>query len=190
MHADEADAQLVVATLGWLDGFVISQNLCPFAMGVRKQTRCLVCRGDAYEAASVVSLELASLRAVDPVEPATTLLILPSFADFADLIEFQGEMEVLAAADDTALPIQLLAFHPDATFSDNPADAADFSMRSPYPMLHLLRDSDVVEAEEQWASQHAPAEPPSIQDRNAAFLRGLGYDAVAQASAWARSVGT
>ena len=64
----------------------------------------------------------------------------------------------------------------DAEFGDCDNDAADLSMQSPLPMLHLLRDVDVQAAEERWAQLHAPDSPPSIQERNAAYLRGLGYD--------------
>ena len=69
----------------------------------------------------------------------------------------------------------MLAFHPEAEF-ELEGDPADVSMQSPFPMLHLLRDADVAAAEQTWAERHAPNEPPSIQERNAAFFRGLGLE--------------
>ena len=56
-------------------------------------------------------------------------------------------------------------------------------MRSPHPLLHLLRDADVEAAEMFWAARHAPDEPPGIQERNAAYLRGMGWSAAAAAAA-------
>ena len=54
-------------------------------------------------------------------------------------------------------------------------DAFDFSTRSPVPMLHLLRQADVDAGEEQWFSQGGLP----IQERNAAYLRGIGYEQAA-----------
>ena len=116
-------------------------------------------------------------------KPATTLLILPDLANsFEDLMYLQEAESQKLEEDGSQLVIQLLAFHPLAIFGEMPNDAADLSMQSPYPILHLLRDSDVSAAEEQWERQHAPAIAPSIQERNAAMLRGMGYEAAAAES--------
>ena len=49
------------------------------------------------------------------------------------------------------------------------------------PLLHLLRDADVEHAEELWIATHGA--PPAIQERNAAYLRGLGFAAASAAAA-------
>jgi hypothetical protein len=184
LRDERTDEELVDETRGWLDDFIIRHQICPFAAGVRKETRILVERGDPASAARVVAAELEALQSVDPAVPATTLLLLPAFDAFEDLMSFQAEMEVCHAG---APEVQLLAFHPAATFGESAHDPADLSMRSPHPMLHLLRDSDVEAAEGSWLEQHAPAPAPSIQERNAALLRGIGYaSASAQAAAAVR----
>ena len=180
------DAALAQQTLRWLDKVVIAHNLCPFAAASRMATKAVVCGEVGDPAMTVLQEEVKLLRAVELDARATTLLILPAYHDFATMMEFRDEAEdALAKADgdhDTAdnRPIQLLAFHPDAAFEDQ-LDPADFSLRSPHPMIHLLRDSDVEGAEASWALRHHPEEPPSIQERNAAYLRGLGVDAVSKA---------
>ena len=123
--------------------------------------------------------EVRALRAVDQQQSATTLLVLPEFHEFADLMHLQEieSMRLDAESQAGAAAIQLLAFHPRAEFGLR--DPADLSMRSPHPLLHLLRDADVEAAEESWARMHAPSEPPGIQERNAALLRGLGFEAAA-----------
>jgi len=64
-------------------------------------------------------------------------------------------------------------FHPEAVFSDAPgADAADYATRSPFPMLHLLRDQDVSRAETSWQGAHIPS-------ANADRLRGAGVGMLA-----------
>ena len=132
----------------------------------------------------------ASSQYTPPTQPATTLLVLPAIGGFAELVDFQTEMEERheSSRSPDSARIQLLAFHPDASFGDDEGeedaaewagDPADWSMRSPMPMLHLLRDADVVAAEASWERRHAPAAPPGIQERNAAYLRGLGWERVA-----------
>ena len=180
--ASTTDAAVVSSTLRWVDGWIIKRQLCPFAAAVRPQTRTVVCRGREAEAAAVLQDEVRALRSVDEQKPATTLLVLPDFHDFADLMHLQEieSMKLDAESDASgAAAIQLLAFHPRAEFGDDARDPADLSMRSPHPMLHLLRDADVEAAEESWARMHAPSEPPGIQERNAALLRGLGFEAAA-----------
>ena len=180
--ASSSDDELIRATLSWLDGFVIKLNLCPFAAAYRKETRVVVDRSvDASIA--VLSAELARLRSVPPHKPATTLVLLPRLSEFQDLMAAQAAAEELADADAGAVassavaPVQVLAFHPHAAYGDVTLDAADFSTRSPVPMLHLLRDADVEKAEHSWAAQHAPHSAPGIQERNQALLRGRGYEA-------------
>jgi len=59
-------------------------------------------------------------------------------------------------------------------FSDNTTDAvdpADYTGRSPHPVLHLLRQSDVDAADESWFDK-GPGD--DIRARNAALLRGMG----------------
>jgi hypothetical protein len=179
-----SDSAVVTATLRWLDGWIIKRSLCPFAAAARSHTKTVVCRGGAKEASVAVGVEVASLRNAPVESPATTLLILPDLADsFEDLMYLQeAESQKLEEEDGSQPVIQLLAFHPLAEFGEMPNDAADLSMQSPYPILHLLRDSDVGAAEEQWERQHAPAVAPSIQERNAAMLRGMGYEAAAAES--------
>ena len=77
--SSDDDAKLIADTYDWLDGFVIKHNLCPFASGVRSQTRTVVCRDDALD---FVANEAKLLRAVDANQPATTLVCLPLFGEF------------------------------------------------------------------------------------------------------------
>ena len=61
-----------------------------------------------------------------------------------------------------------------SSFSDPTTDAvdpADYTGRSPHPVLHLLRQSDVDAADESWF-ERGPGD--DIRARNAALLRGMG----------------
>ena len=68
-----------------------------------------------------------------------------------------------------AAHVQVVPFHPAATYSEAPGlDAADFATRSPVPLLHLLRQSDVE------AAEAAHPDSGGIATQNAARLRGEG----------------
>lgn len=157
----------------------MQHNLCPFARPVRDAIRTVVCDGDEAVTTQVLSTELQHLRAVDSSSEATTLIILTgaTFASFESLMSYLPDAQALAdatqAGEDDA--VQLLPFHPDASYSeDGVHDPADFSTRSPLPLLHLLREADVAKAEEAWVAGAEGAN--TIQERNAAYLRGLGYE--------------
>ena len=67
--------------------------------------------------------------------------------------------------------IQIASFHPDYRFADTDADAVEnCSNRSPYPILHLLRESSVAQA------TASMADTDSIYRRNIETLRTLGAD--------------
>ena len=182
---EDDDELLVEQTLRWLDNWVIRHNLCPFASGVRGHIRTIVCRDERV--LDLIADEATRLRAIDASEPATTLVLLPAFAHFPELMGLQEEAEARVRANAHGdAHIQLLAFHPAAEFDDSINDPADLALRSPHPLLHLLRDSDVTAAEEHWIATHGA--PPTVQERNAAYLRGLGWQAASDAVG--RSSGT
>lgn len=162
-------------TTRWLDRWIIHRSLCPFAAGVRSHTKTVLAQGS--DAPAVIAAEVHELAQVDADSPATTLIVLPDYEAFADLMHLQEQETLRLEAQAAEPPVQLIAFHPDAAFGEMEDDPADLSMRSPYPMLHLLRNTDVEAAEEEWIRQHAPADAPSIQEKNAAYLRGLGFEA-------------
>ena len=58
--------------------------------------------------------------------------------------------------------------HPPAP----PVDPADFTGRSPHPVLHLLRRCDVSAADEAWYGERGPG--TDIRAANAAALRAKG----------------
>jgi len=67
--------------------------------------------------------------------------------------------------------LQVASFHPDYRFADSdPDDIANFTNRSPYPTLHLLREDSVARA------VAAFPDPEVIVERNIETLRSLGHE--------------
>lgn len=159
----------------WLTQAVIGLNLCPFAKAVhvKNQVRYVVSDATEPEALLVQLLdELAHLRDADPAEVETTLLIHPqALTDFLDFNDFLGVAD--AAVEDMELDgeIQVASFHPDYQFDGTaPDDIDNFSNRSPYPTLHLLRESSIEQAVE------AFPDAGDIYETNIETLRKLGHE--------------
>lgn len=174
MDAAEAE-EIVVATRTWLERAVIGLNLCPFAKAVHlgERIRYAVSVADTPDElrADLVD-ELQTLAEADPGEIETTLLIHPRvFDDFLDYNDF------LEVADDTLEEldlvgeIQVASFHPRYQFAGTePDDIENYTNRSPYPMLHLLRESSVD------AAVAAFPDTEQIYERNIETMRSLGHE--------------
>jgi hypothetical protein len=152
---------------------VIGLNLCPFAGPVfgQKRIRYLVCRAvSESELLDALAAELEFLRMADPGVIETTLVIHPDvLGDFFDFNQFLGEADALLRRVQLEGILQIASFHPQYCFAGAAADdITNFSNRSPYPMLHLLRESSVA------AAVSGPADADRIVNRNLETLRQLG----------------
>lgn len=174
-ESSENHQRVIQATRQWLEEVVIGLNLCPFAASPWRQGRV---RFRVSEATSQQQLaedlvdELLALQACDPAECETTLLIHPQvlvdFLDYNDFLALADRLLEDLALDGT---IQIASFHPDYQFADSqPDDPANCTNRSPYPMLHLLREAS-IEA----ATANMP-NPEGIYERNIKTLQELGID--------------
>ena len=115
--------------------------------------------------------ELIGLSAADPLVCETALLIHPwVLADFIEYNDFIGVCE--AAIDELGLEgeLQVAGFHPRYQFAGTqPEDIENYTNRSPYPMLHLLREASVERA------VAAVPDTDEIYRRNIRTLRDLGH---------------
>lgn len=167
--------EVVAATRAWLEKAVIGLNLCPFASAahVGNQIRYAVSDAQTPEALLAdLGSELQSLAAADPAEVETTLLIHPRALD--DFLDYNDFLDIAdAAVEELGLTgtIQVASFHPQYRFADTEPDAIEnYSNRSPYPMLHLLREESIERA------VAAFPDAGRIPDRNIETLRRLGHD--------------
>ena len=169
-----ADDEVVAATRTWLERAVIGLNLCPFAKSVhvKKQIRYAVSAARTPDAllADLVA-ELRLLHAADPLEIDTTLLVHPQV--LGDFLEYNDFLErVDAAVHDEGLEgeLQVASLHPQYQFAGTrPEDIDNYSNRSPYPMLHLLREASIERA------VAAFPDASLIFERNIDTLRRLGH---------------
>lgn len=167
-------ATAIARTRCWIEKAVIGFNLCPFAHKPFENGLVRYVVSDATDEEQLLrdlQLELEHLRATDPKVLETTVLIHPwvlqeflDYNDFLDLVDAllgQGYEE----------EFQVASLHPQYRFAGTrPDDAENYTNRSPYPVLHLLRVEGVARAIAAYAN------PERIPERNIACMEKVGAD--------------
>jgi uncharacterized protein len=165
----------IIATRRWLERAVIGLNLCPFAKAVyvKEQVRFVLSDATTPEALlEQLAEELLHLRDTDPEQIDTTLIVHPDvLTDFLDYNDFLDNADAAVEALDLQGEIQVASFHPDYQFAGTaPGDIGNYSNRSPYPTLHLLREASIDRAVEVYP------DPDVIIERNLQTLDKLGHE--------------
>ncbi len=174
-----SDDAVIAATRNWLEKAVIGLNLCPFAGAVYAADRIRYVVSDAATPEALLQVlaeELHLLAEADETRTETTLLMHPQvLGDFHDYNDFLELADALVADLGFDGVLQVASFHPQYQFADSGVDDIDnCTNRSPYPTLHLLRESSVERA----VAAHPDTE--QIYRDNIATLRRLGHEG------WAR----
>ncbi|MCS4534510.1 DUF1415 domain-containing protein [Neisseria montereyensis] len=169
------DETIVGQTKEWLEKAVIGLNLCPFAKApyVKGLVRIEVSHAKHLDGfLEDLDRELQLLGNTPPTEIETSLLIHPTL--FGDFFLFN---DMLALADqaiqDNNLEgvIQIAPFHPDFQFEGTDADdITNYTNRSPYPTLHLIREDSISKAVEAFPDAEA------VFGRNMALLTEMGKE--------------
>ena len=168
-----SDPEIEASTRRWVERAVIGLNLCPFAKGVYNKQQVRIIVSDATtESALLEQLgeELQLLRESSPDLIDTTLIVHPqvlnSFLDYNDFLELA---DGLVAQMDLEGTIQVASFHPDYQFADTEIDdISNYTNRSPYPTLHLLREESIDRA------VAAYPDPSVLFERNIEVVSELG----------------
>lgn len=93
------------------------------------------------------------------------------FADFEDYLDLLDMANELLHMQELEGVFQLASFHPEYCFEGQlKHDPANFTNRSPYPMLHLLREASIEKALE------FVDDPDAIPERNVELAREKGID--------------
>lgn len=175
LESRQENATFIEATRTWLERAVIGLDLCPFARPVYLGNRIRYFVSDARRPEALLedlASELVALQEVDPETCETTLLIHPWV--FGDFLEFNDFLDAVdGAIEELGLEgeIQVASFHPDYQFAGTqPDDIENFTNRSPYPTLHLLRESSIERA----VAAHPDID--AVPEKNIRTLRRLGIE--------------
>lgn len=161
-------------TKQWIFDVVIGCNFCPFAAREIKRNSIY------YEVLNDVTVEKVLHSTIDIFyyldkneEKETSLLILnncfENFIDYLDLLELVDQLLIEHKYDGI---YQVASFHPQYLFEgSNNNDPANYTNRSPYPMLHFLREDSISKVVDSYENIG------EIPQKNIAFThkKGLQY---------------
>jgi len=169
------DTSVIEQTRQWVKTIIVGHNFCPFAY--REVERNSI----RYQATQSMRLEACLETMVSEYdhldshpEIETTLVIFPSaFADFDTFVDFIGLADALLKDQGYEGTYQLASFHPKYQFADaSTDDPANYTNRSPYPTLHIIRETSIEKA------VAGITDPESIPRRNIEVARNLGSKAL------------
>ena len=171
----ESAERVIAATRMWLQKAVIGLQLCPFAAAPHLNDRVryrVSTQRSSVGLLEELSEELQSLQDADPLQCETTLLVHPQvLTDFLDYNDFLDECDAALAELGLEGELQVAGFHPSYQFAGTRAqDIENYTNRSPYPMLHLLREASVARAVASFP------DIDGISARNIETLRRLGHE--------------
>ncbi len=140
------DPVVINSVRRWFERAVLGLNLCPFALRPYRAgaihfelTHALddeSCLTDLY-------LNLNRMESDESIE--TMILICPHhLSHFDDYNQFLALAELLLEQEGWAGTFQIASFHPDYCFDGAlPDDRANWTNRSPFPLLHLIREKSI-----------------------------------------------
>lgn len=169
------DITVIDQTKTWLSSVIIALGLCPFAKREYDQGRvhyAVIRDTDAPRQLEQIILHCAELDKDEGRE--TTLLIFPeALAEFGNYLDVVDMANALLKRQGYEGIYQLASFHPQYCFADaSDDDASNYTNRSPYPMVHILREASITAALENVQN------PEDIPERNIRLTQSMGLKAM------------
>lgn len=169
------EALVTQQTLHWIRSFVVEYNICPFAKQVVHQGSLVIQVIHRTESEAMLDALRQALCLLDEdARTETILMVFPSsLPDFFDYLDFADRAEQFLHALGYEGVYQVATFHPQYCFADvDFDDVSNYTNRSPYPMLHLLREASLDKAIAFYG------DTDQIPENNIATLRQLGLNKV------------
>jgi len=167
------DDQVIAAVQRWVKSFVVNMNLCPFAKRELSRNRVRFASTAAKTEEELLLALQAELELLgSDTAIATTLLIHADvLQDFDDYNQFLNYADALLQQSGLEGVYQIASFHPDYRFAGTgPDDAENYTNRSPYPLLHIIREESLARAIAQ------SADVDQVPARNIAQMNQMGRD--------------
>ena len=168
------ESEIIQQTEKWIKSVVIDLNFCPFASRalLKKSVRYIVLKDvGVKQSLEALVQEFEFLNDHEDIE-TTFLIFANDFVDFKVYLQLVKKAENTITKEDYDGIYQVASFHPDYCFDGSDSDdAANYTNRSIYPMLHVLREDSLTKALTLYPS------PELIPEHNIALARqkGLQY---------------
>lgn len=169
------DQSIIERTKRWIQEFIVDHHICPFAKSTidndliyffvavnENEEECLKeFSGILLECARKTNQELSN----------AFFILKDQTSDFEDFINWFYMAEMVSEQLDLQEIFQLVPFHPGFIYEGESKDApGNYTNRSPYPMIHILRVEEVEKA----VSEHSDTR--AISGRNKAYLEEIGEE--------------
>ena len=170
---ETTETVVVERTKNWIRDVVIGLNFCPFAPKPFKDELILYKVDDTSDPAIALESFIITCRFLEdnPAMETALLIFSNGFFDFQEYLNLTDLAEKLLKAQGFEGVYQVASFHPDYIFAGSDEnDPANYTNRSPYPMLHLLRE-DLLEIA---IDKHINVD--DIPNQNIAKAKSLGLE--------------
>lgn len=167
--------QIIKQTEQWLTSFIIHYNICPFAKREHDRQRIFYCVEESDSIEQCLTTLIAECQRLDSQSGIeTTLLIFPDqWSLFDDYLDFLTLAETLLIEQGYEGVYQLASFHPLYCFEGEEVDdSANYTNRSPYPMLHIIREASLERALQSYPN------PELIPENNIKLTRKIGSEKI------------
>jgi len=167
------DKAIVTAVRQWVETLVVGMNLCPFAKRELVKNRVRFITTAATTAEQLLHALQAELELLntDPAIETTLLIHAQVLQDFYDFNDFLDDADNVLVEMGLEGVYQIASFHPNYQFGGTAPDHAEnYTNRSPYPVLHLIREASL---------ERVIADYPDVDgipERNIALMNELGRD--------------
>ena len=173
MNSNNRLSAATLATKQWVDEIIIGLNFCPFAK--KEFVNNTICYHQSKHSQIKPALhelieQCRHLQAHPDIE--TTLIIYDegfrSFERYLDLVDYGNDLLVDSGFEGV---FQLASMHPEYCFEgEDYDDASNFTNRSPYPMLHIIREASMAKVLSVYN------EPEKIPENNVALAQKKGTE--------------
>lgn len=165
------DTIIIQQTINWVRNVIVELNFCPFAGREveRDSIRYVVDHGTLHKQRLHHLFDECRHLDLNAKTETTLFVIAEDLTEFDTFLDFVELAESLLKEQGYEGIYQLAHFHPDYQFDNTEVDdASNYTNRSPYPMLHLIRESSIEKA-----TAHYP-DAESIPGRNIDLARKKG----------------
>jgi len=170
------DPQIIINhTRNWISSVIIAHKFCPFAkreFDAGSLHYAVIERADLETQLADIIEHCAALD--HDKDRETSLLIFPDgLSEFETYLDLLDLANALLNAEGYEGTYQLASFHPKYRFEGSTEDdPGNYTNRSPYPMIHILREASVETALKTYPN------PEDIPTRNIELTRDLGAQAM------------
>jgi hypothetical protein len=161
----------------WVEKLVVGEGLCPFALPIMDKLHIEECKSQDLEHITRAFLSLLNEMqlADDDDLPTALFIVTQALADFDDYLDWLFLCEDLLEQAGLEGDIQLASFHPHYEFEGEEAESmTNYSNRSPFPMIHFIRENHISEA------LKTVTKPEAIPKRNKRHMQRLGKEGLLQ----------